>query len=299
MAIVEGGVRFPLHTFLIDFLQTAALFAGANSGIQVRIFYEYLKLDWPNTFHSPEFEIFYENGDPEVHLQKYGEKMALHLENELLMISVFPESLSKQAAAWFYQLRNLDDLVRVFLEYISSQDTAAPLFSTGAEGKEEVIASFSCTVKTFPFDSPTEYYCRTPSLRSTNGNHTALYCLTSKFATKRAPDSILSHPLNRILVTSRTSQDTSEGPTWEGHKCRTCDEESRHLKDQEEGWGKAEMCKGDPAELCSGNAHTKMPRGQAFACVDSARAKDMRKNHGWHFRPTSGVTLPQVIMNIV
>uniref|UniRef100_A0A2N9IJ07 Uncharacterized protein n=1 Tax=Fagus sylvatica TaxID=28930 RepID=A0A2N9IJ07_FAGSY len=59
------------------------------------------------------------DGDPEVHLQKYGEKMALHLENELLMISVFPESLSKQTAAWFYQLRNLtgwDDLVRVFLE---------------------------------------------------------------------------------------------------------------------------------------------------------------------------------------
>jgi hypothetical protein len=45
--------------------------------------------------------------------------MALHLENELLMISVFPESLSKQAATWFYQLRNLtdwDDLARVFLE---------------------------------------------------------------------------------------------------------------------------------------------------------------------------------------
>ena len=52
-------------------------------------------------------------------MQKYGEKMALHLENELLMISVFPESLSKQATAWFYQLRNLtgwDDLARVFLE---------------------------------------------------------------------------------------------------------------------------------------------------------------------------------------
>ena len=73
----------------------------------------------PPGFKTPEFEIFYENGDPEVHLQKYGEKMALHLENELLMISVFPESLSKQAAAWFYQLRNLtgwDDLARVFLE---------------------------------------------------------------------------------------------------------------------------------------------------------------------------------------
>uniref|UniRef100_A0A2N9J5K6 Integrase catalytic domain-containing protein n=1 Tax=Fagus sylvatica TaxID=28930 RepID=A0A2N9J5K6_FAGSY len=73
----------------------------------------------PPGFVTPEFEIFYEDGDPEVHLQKYGEKMALHLENELLMISVFPESLSKQTAAWFYQLRNLtgwDDLVRVFLE---------------------------------------------------------------------------------------------------------------------------------------------------------------------------------------
>jgi hypothetical protein len=73
----------------------------------------------PPGFETPEFEIFYENGDPKAHLQKYGEKMALHLENELLMISVFPESLSKQAAAWFYQLRNLtgwDDLARVFLE---------------------------------------------------------------------------------------------------------------------------------------------------------------------------------------
>ena len=73
----------------------------------------------PPGFETPEFEIFYENGDPEAHLQKYGEKMALHLENELLMISVFPESLSKQAAAWFYQLRNLigwEDLARAFLE---------------------------------------------------------------------------------------------------------------------------------------------------------------------------------------
>uniref|UniRef100_A0A2N9I771 RNase H type-1 domain-containing protein n=1 Tax=Fagus sylvatica TaxID=28930 RepID=A0A2N9I771_FAGSY len=82
-------------------------------------FFQFPCLIVPPGFVTPEFEIFYENGDPEVHLQKYGEKMALHLENELLMISVFPESLSKQAAAWFYQLRNLtgwDDLVRVFLE---------------------------------------------------------------------------------------------------------------------------------------------------------------------------------------
>ena len=74
----------------------------------------------PPGFETPEFEIFYENGHPEAHLQKYGEKMALHLENELLMISVFPESLSKQAAAWFYQLRDLtgrEDLARAFLEW--------------------------------------------------------------------------------------------------------------------------------------------------------------------------------------
>uniref|UniRef100_A0A2N9I5X8 RNase H type-1 domain-containing protein n=1 Tax=Fagus sylvatica TaxID=28930 RepID=A0A2N9I5X8_FAGSY len=81
--------------------------------------FQFTYLIVPPGFETPEFEIFYENGDPEVHLQKYGEKMALHLENELLMISVFPESLSKQAAAWFCQLRNLtgwDDLARVFLE---------------------------------------------------------------------------------------------------------------------------------------------------------------------------------------
>uniref|UniRef100_A0A2N9F3A7 RNase H type-1 domain-containing protein n=1 Tax=Fagus sylvatica TaxID=28930 RepID=A0A2N9F3A7_FAGSY len=56
-------------------------------------FFQFPCLIVPPGFETPEFEIFYENGDPEVHLQKYGEKMALHLENELLMISVFPESL--------------------------------------------------------------------------------------------------------------------------------------------------------------------------------------------------------------
>uniref|UniRef100_A0A2N9F6C7 Integrase catalytic domain-containing protein n=1 Tax=Fagus sylvatica TaxID=28930 RepID=A0A2N9F6C7_FAGSY len=56
-------------------------------------FFQFPCLIVPPGFVTPEFEIFYEDGDPEVHLQKYGEKMALHLENELLMISVFPESL--------------------------------------------------------------------------------------------------------------------------------------------------------------------------------------------------------------
>uniref|UniRef100_A0A2N9H5A0 Retrotransposon gag domain-containing protein n=1 Tax=Fagus sylvatica TaxID=28930 RepID=A0A2N9H5A0_FAGSY len=50
-------------------------------------FFQFPYLIVPPGFVTPEFEIFYEDGDPEVHLQKYGEKMALHLENELLMIS--------------------------------------------------------------------------------------------------------------------------------------------------------------------------------------------------------------------
>uniref|UniRef100_A0A2N9I525 Uncharacterized protein n=1 Tax=Fagus sylvatica TaxID=28930 RepID=A0A2N9I525_FAGSY len=54
-------------------------------------FFQFPYLIMPPGFVTPEFEIFYEDGDPEVHLQKYGEKMALHLENELLMISVFLE----------------------------------------------------------------------------------------------------------------------------------------------------------------------------------------------------------------
>jgi hypothetical protein len=57
--------------------------------------FQFPSLIVPPGFETPEFEIFYENGDPETHLQKYGEKMTLHLENELLMISVFLESLSK------------------------------------------------------------------------------------------------------------------------------------------------------------------------------------------------------------
>jgi hypothetical protein len=74
----------------------------------------------PRRFETPKFEIFYEYGDPESHLQKYCKKMALHTENELLMISTFPESLSRRTAAWFYQLRDLigwEDLVEAFLEW--------------------------------------------------------------------------------------------------------------------------------------------------------------------------------------
>ncbi len=103
-------------------------------------------------FETPEFEIFYENGNSEVHLQKYGEKMALHVENELLMISIFPESLSRQAAAWFYQLRDLtglEDLAKAFLEwyrfnphsileYLGLKENEEPYVIPGL-GEDEVI----------------------------------------------------------------------------------------------------------------------------------------------------------------
>uniref|UniRef100_A0A2N9HRF4 Uncharacterized protein n=1 Tax=Fagus sylvatica TaxID=28930 RepID=A0A2N9HRF4_FAGSY len=61
----------------------------------------------PRGLDTLEFEIFCEHGDPESHLRKYREKMALHTNNEFLMISTFHESLPECAVTWFYQLKNL------------------------------------------------------------------------------------------------------------------------------------------------------------------------------------------------
>ena len=72
----------------------------------------------PYGFEVPKFEKFDEYGDPELHLLKYCEKMAGYIGNELLMVLTFPESLSRRAAAWFYQLRDLTgwkDLAKAFL----------------------------------------------------------------------------------------------------------------------------------------------------------------------------------------
>jgi hypothetical protein len=73
----------------------------------------------PRGLDTLEFEIFCEHGDPESHLRKYREKMALHTNNEFLMISTFHESLPECAVTWFYQLKNLacwGDLARAFLD---------------------------------------------------------------------------------------------------------------------------------------------------------------------------------------
>uniref|UniRef100_A0A2N9GXD9 Integrase catalytic domain-containing protein n=1 Tax=Fagus sylvatica TaxID=28930 RepID=A0A2N9GXD9_FAGSY len=61
----------------------------------------------PHGLETLEFEIFCEHGDPESHLRKYREKMALHTNNEFLMISTFHESLPECAVTWFYQLKNI------------------------------------------------------------------------------------------------------------------------------------------------------------------------------------------------
>ena len=106
----------------------------------------------PRRFETPEFEIFYEYGDPKSHLQKYYEKMALHIENELLMISTFPESLSRRVATCFYQLRDLtswEDLARAFvdryrynprsiLDYLGLENDKEPYIIPGL-GINEVI----------------------------------------------------------------------------------------------------------------------------------------------------------------
>jgi hypothetical protein len=95
----------------------------------------------PRGLDTLEFEIFCEHGDPESHLRKYREKMALHTNNEFLMISTFHESLPECAVTWFYQLKNLacwGDLARAFLDRYR-HNIKAPLLNliTTAVAEEE------------------------------------------------------------------------------------------------------------------------------------------------------------------
>uniref|UniRef100_A0A2N9EQZ0 Uncharacterized protein n=1 Tax=Fagus sylvatica TaxID=28930 RepID=A0A2N9EQZ0_FAGSY len=159
------------------------------------------------------FKIFYENGDPEAHLQKYGEKMALYLENELLMISVFPESLSKQAAAWFYQLRNLtdwEDLARVFLERYRFNPHSILEYLALTEGEEKEKA------KPLPAKDP---------------DSTAI--------AEEGEESIKTPPPSNITTT--TTEEEYAGPMVEGLSIHTITEEedsttppTRHCQQGEE-----------------------------------------------------------------
>uniref|UniRef100_A0A2N9HG88 G-patch domain-containing protein n=1 Tax=Fagus sylvatica TaxID=28930 RepID=A0A2N9HG88_FAGSY len=95
----------------------------------------------PRGLDTLEFEIFCEHGDPESHLQKYREKMALHTNNEFLMISTFHESLPECAVTWFYQLKNLacwGDLAKAFLDrYRHNIKAPPPNLITTAVAEEE------------------------------------------------------------------------------------------------------------------------------------------------------------------
>uniref|UniRef100_A0A2N9ETJ5 Uncharacterized protein n=1 Tax=Fagus sylvatica TaxID=28930 RepID=A0A2N9ETJ5_FAGSY len=176
----------------------------------------------PPGFETPEFEIFYENGDPEAHLQKYGEKMALHLENELLMISVFPESLSKQAAAWFYQLRNLTDgepyvipdpgVNEVIVEI--KEESSMPSLPALTEGEEEEKA------KPLP-----------PAKDPDSIRHCRKRRRASQDATSQSPSNI----------TTTTAEEEYAGPMVEGLSIHTIAEEedsttppTRHCQQGEE-----------------------------------------------------------------
>jgi hypothetical protein len=88
-----------------------------------------------------EFEMFCEHEDPESHLQRYRKKMALYTDDEILMISMFHESLPECAVTWFYQLRNIacwEDLARAFLDrYRHNLETPPPSNITTTTAEEE------------------------------------------------------------------------------------------------------------------------------------------------------------------
>uniref|UniRef100_A0A2N9HK79 G-patch domain-containing protein n=1 Tax=Fagus sylvatica TaxID=28930 RepID=A0A2N9HK79_FAGSY len=85
--------------------------------------------------------MFCEHEDPESHLQRYRKKMALYTDDEILMISMFHESLPECAVTWFYQLRNIacwEDLARAFLDrYRHNLKTPPPSNITTTTAEEE------------------------------------------------------------------------------------------------------------------------------------------------------------------
>uniref|UniRef100_A0A2N9GM77 Retrotransposon gag domain-containing protein n=1 Tax=Fagus sylvatica TaxID=28930 RepID=A0A2N9GM77_FAGSY len=67
--------------------------ANAYRGIDFSNLFWFPNLIIPRGFEAPEFENFDEYEDPEIHLQKYYEKMAQYTENELLMYRFNPEAM--------------------------------------------------------------------------------------------------------------------------------------------------------------------------------------------------------------
>ena len=91
-----------------------------------------------------EFEMFCEHEDPESHLQRYREKMAPYTDDEILMVSMFHESLPECAVTWFYQLKNIacwEDLAKAFLDrYRHNLKTTPPPSNITTTTAEEEYA---------------------------------------------------------------------------------------------------------------------------------------------------------------
>jgi endogenous inhibitor of DNA gyrase (YacG/DUF329 family) len=98
----------------------------------------------PRGLETLEFKMFCEHGDPEFHLRRYHEKMALYTDDELLMISMFHESLPECAVTWFYQLKNIacwEDLARAFLDRYRHNLKSPPPSNATTTAVEEAHAA--------------------------------------------------------------------------------------------------------------------------------------------------------------
>ena len=97
----------------------------------------------PCGFEAPKFEKFDEYGDPKLRLHKYCEQMAQYAENELLMVMMFRESLSKRAAVWFFHLENItcwEDLAKAFFtQYCFNPKAILDYLELGDEEEQYLI----------------------------------------------------------------------------------------------------------------------------------------------------------------
>jgi hypothetical protein len=117
-----------------------------------------------------EFEMFCEHEDPESHLQRYRKKMARYTDNEILMISMFHESLPECAVTWFYQLKNVacwEDLARAFLDRYRHNIKTPPsnIITTTAEEEYagpmvEGLSIHTITKEEDPTTTPPTRHCQ-------------------------------------------------------------------------------------------------------------------------------------------
>ena len=83
----------------------------------------------PPKFKAPEFEKYNRRGDPMIHLQMYYQKMAPYVDNELLLIQTFQDTLTGHAVKWYSQLKKIShwkELADTFLAQYGFNSQIAP-----------------------------------------------------------------------------------------------------------------------------------------------------------------------------